>query len=115
MSLMSADLPEPATPVTTASRASAMVTSTSVRLFAVAARACMLVALAERLASGTGDFTSLERELRVGEAAHCRAREGQYSAHREHRERRAGASRFAWRGGCAGLRRRKAWRRNGRG
>src|SRR6267143_3142399 len=37
---------------------------------------------------------------------------GRCWARREHRERREDASRFAWRGGCAGLRRRRAWRRS---
>src|SRR5216117_3495530 len=49
------------------------------------------------------------------EAVHCLAREGRCWVRREHRERHEAANRFALRGGCVGLPRRKAWRRNGPG
>ena len=44
----------------------------------------------------------------------CRARANRWMAHREHRARRANENQFVWPDGCAGLRRRKALRRNDR-
>ena len=44
----------------------------------------------------------------------CRAGAGRSTARRARRARRSGSTRSAWRAGCAGLRRRTAWRRCGR-
>ena len=48
------------------------------------------------------------------QAAGCRAGAGRWSARRGCRARRRGRSRSGWPAGCAGPRRRRAWRRRGR-
>ena len=52
---------------------------------------------------------------RLDEARCCRAGGGRWRARRARRGRRGGVSRSGWRDGCAGLRRRREWRRCGRG
>ena len=44
----------------------------------------------------------------------CRAGAGRWTVRQAHTSRRSGRCRFGWRGGCAGLRRRRGFRRSGR-